>query len=224
MDHSVLANSRFFYGIPAGELPGILEATPHCIQHYEKGEIIFHLMESAADVGIILKGRVEAQKAFPNGSQINVSVRVPGEMIGPAAVFSESQMYPCDMVATEAVTVMMIRRDDLLLLMGKDPRVLRNLLSEIASATYMLQQRVELFSYNGIAQKAAFWLLMRERQTGTEKIRIPDSVSKWALMMNVSRSSLHRELKRMEERGALSYAPPCITILDRKALQEMLSG
>ncbi len=224
MDHSVLANSSLFYGIPTGELMGMLGTTPHCIQHYEKGEIIFRLMESAVSVGIILKGRVEAQKAFPNGSQINVSVRVPGEIIGPAAVFSESQLYPCDMVAIEPVTVMMIRKDDLLLLMGKDLRVLKNILSEIASATYMLQQRVELLSYNGIAQKAAFWLLMQERQAGTEKIRIPDSVSRWALLMNVSRPSLHRELKGMEQRGVLSYAPPYITILDRKALQEMLSG
>ena len=33
--------------------------------------------------------------------------------------------------------------------------------SLIASATYMLQQRLELLSYSGIAQKAAFWLLMQ---------------------------------------------------------------
>ena len=61
--------------------------------------------------------------------------------------------------------------------------------SLIASATYMLQQRLELLSYSGIAQKAAFWLLMQIRQTGKTAVKIPDSMSRWAMIMNVSRPS-----------------------------------
>ena len=223
MDYSVLEKSTLFSGVPAAELRTALEETPHHIQCYDKGEIIFHLMESATRIGIILEGRVEAQKYFPNGSQVNVSVRVPGEMIGPAAVFSKSQRYPCDITSLEPVTVMMFRKDDLLRLMQKNVRILENFTAEIASATYMLQQRIELFSYNGIAQKAAFWLLMQARQTGKSKIHIPGSVSKWAMLMNVSRPSLHRELKRLENAGIISYTPPIIDILNQDALQEVLS-
>ena len=106
--------------------------------------------------------------------------------------------------------------------MQKDVRILENLMTEIASATYMLQQRLELMSYNGIAQKAAFWLLMQARQTGKNEVRIPDSVSHWALMMNVSRPSLHRELKRLEVESLISYTPPVIRILDADALQDVL--
>ena len=144
-------------------------------------------------------------------------------MIGPAAVFSKSQRYPCDIVSLEPVTVMMFRKDDLLNLMQKNVRILENFTAEIASATYMLQQRIELFSYNGIAQKAAFWLLTQARQTGEDKVRIPGSVSNWAMLMNVSRPSLHRELKRMEEGCIISYTPPLITIIDAVGLQDMLS-
>ena len=165
---------------------------------------------------------MEAQKSFSNGSQVNVSVREAGEVIGPAAVFSKSGKYPCDIVSLEPVSIMMFRREDLLGLMQKDVRILENLTTEIASATYMLQQRLELFSYSGIAQKAAFWLLMQARQTGSGKVRIPGSVSKWALQINVSRPSLHRELKRLEEQSVISYAPPFIIILDPDALQDVL--
>ena len=223
MDYSVLEKSTLFSGVPAAELRIVLEETPHHIQCYDKGEILFHLMEPATRIGIILEGRVEAQKSFPNGSQVYVSVRVPGEMIGPAAVFSKSQRYPCDITSLEPVTVMMFRKDDLLRLMQKNVRILENFTAEIASATYMLQQRIELFSYNGIAQKAAFWLLMQARQTGKSKIHIPGSVSKWAMLMNVSRPSLHRELKRLEDAGIISYTPPIIDILNQDALQEVLS-
>ena len=223
MDYSVLEKSALFQGIPANVLREDLEAAAHHIQCYDKDETIFHMMEDASRIGIVLEGRVQAQKAFPNGSQVNVSIRNPGDLIGPAAVFSRSRRYPCDVVALEPATVMMFRRDDLLSLMQRDVRILENLTSEIASATYMLQQRLELLSYNGIAQKAAFWHLMQTRQSGKAAVRIPDSVSKWAMLMNVSRPSLHRELKRLEEEHIISYAPPTIKILNADALQDVLS-
>ena len=222
MDYSVLEKSTLFRGIPARELRTALESTPHHIQCYDKDETVFHMMDTALRIGIVLEGRVQAQKAFPNGSQINVSIRVPGELIGAAAVFSMSRKYPCDVVALEPVTVMMFHREDLLALMQKDVRILENYMTEIASAAYMLQQRLELLSYNGIAEKAAFWLLMQARQSGNDRVAIPESVSKWAMIMNVSRPSLHRELRKLEDEGIIFYKPPFIEILDREGLQRVL--
>ena len=86
----------------------------------------------------------------------------------------------------------------------------------------MLQQRLELLSYSGIAQKAAFWLLKQARQTGRDVIKIPGSVSNWAMIMNVSRPSLHRELKKMEDENIISYNPPLVTILSTSDLQDLL--
>ena len=223
MDYSVLEKSTLFSGVPAKELRDDLEAVPHHIQCYDKGEIVFHLMEDANRIGVVLEGRVQAQKPFPNGSQINVSIRNPGELIGPAAVFSRSQKYPCDVVSLEPVTIMMFRREDILLLLQKDLRIMKNFMAELATATYMLQQRLELLSYSGIAQKAAFYLLINTRQSGKNVIRIPDSVSNWAMIMNVSRSSLHRELKKLEAEGIISYDPPTIKIHDPERLQGVLS-
>ena len=223
MDYSILEKSTLFQGVEANVLRGYLEETPHHIQCYDKEETIFHLMNPALRIGIILKGRVEAQKSFPNGSQVNVSVRGPGEMIGPAAVFSKSQRYPCDIVALEPATLMMLRKEDLLSLMQKDVKILQNFTSEIASATYMLQQRLELLSYSGIAQKAAFWLLMQVRQTGKTAVQIPASMSRWAMIMNVSRPSLHREMKKLEEEGIIRYEGKNIYVLDPDGLQAVLS-
>ncbi len=223
MDYAVLEKSSLFAGIPAKELREDLTAVPHHIQCYEKGETVFRLMEDADRIGIILEGRVQAQKLFPNGSQINVSVRTPGEVIGAAAVFSRSRKYPCDVAALGSVTIMMFRREDVLLLLQKDLGIMKNFMAELATATYMLQQKVELLSYSGIAQKAAFYLLIQARQSGQKAIRIPDSVSNWAMVMNVSRSSLHRELKRMETDGVIKYVPPFIEILDPASLQNVLN-
>jgi CRP-like cAMP-binding protein len=223
MNKSVLEQSALFFGLPAAELRVALEQTPHHIQRYDKGEIIFHLMESADRIGIILSGKVEVQKSFPNGSQVNVSTRSPGELIGAAAVFSRHRRYPCDIVSLDPSAILVFHREQLLKLLQTDVRILENFTTEIASAAYMLQQRLELLSYHGISQKAAFWLLTQARQTGSNQVRIPESVSKWAMLMNVSRPSLHRELKHLAEQGMIVYAPPIITIINADALQTVLS-
>ncbi|MCR5825174.1 MAG: Crp/Fnr family transcriptional regulator [Oscillospiraceae bacterium] len=223
MDLSLLEKSALFHGVPVADIRAALEETPHHVRQYEKGEVVFRLLESAERVGVVLRGRVEAQKSFPNGSQVNVSVRGPGALIGPAAAFAKNRRYPCDMVALEPVSLLLLWREDLLRLMQRDERVLENVTTEVASATYMLQQRVELLSYSGIAQKAAFWLLTQARQSGTNRVRIPGTMTDWALRMNVSRPSLYRELRRLEERAVLRCAPPFIEIRDAAALQALLS-
>ena len=60
MDYTVLEKSPLFAGIPAVELRELLETTPHHIQCYDKGETIFHLMDPATQIGIILEGRLLA--------------------------------------------------------------------------------------------------------------------------------------------------------------------
>lgn len=127
------------------------------------------------------------------------------------------------MIASKPATIMMIKKEDFLSLMQKDMRILENFTTEISTATYMLQQRIELFSYSGIGQKAAFWLLLRHKQTARTIIPIPESVTKWALQMNVSRPSLHRELKKMESKGFIHLSTKQIELLDIDGLQEMLS-
>lgn len=222
MDCTVLAKCSLFKGIPVSEVERIIGETDHEIRTYSKDETIVHAMEKAEMVGIILEGFAEAQKTFPNGNQVNVSLRRPGDLVGPAAVFSSYQVYPCDIVAAESVALLVLKREELFALMQRNVHILENFMTGLASTTYMLQQRLELMSYSGIAQKIAFYLLMQTRQRGRSSVIIPESVSNWALVMNVSRTSLHREIKRLESRGMIAYRPPVIDIIDRERLQEVL--
>ena len=224
MNYTALENSPLFRGLSREEIEAVTDDVSYRVQHYEKEETILHAMDPADRIGIVLTGRAQAQKTFPNGSQVNVSVRMPGEMIGAAAAFSEAGRYPCDVVAMDTMSVLTFQKNDLLFMMNRDPVIMRNFLTQMASAAYMLQQRLELVSDSGSAQKAAFYLLMFERRTGKKRFPIPGSMTKWAMMMNVSRTSLHRELGRMEKEGLIRYAPPVIEILDTDGLQEALAG
>ena len=82
--------------------------------------------------------------------------------IGELSLFAKQ--YAEAMAQTSGFVVAIADRDQFIAVAGsgkKDllakavSRELENLMTEVASATYMLQQRLELLSYSGIAQKAA---------------------------------------------------------------------
>lgn len=222
MQFDLLKKSWLFQGVSIKQIENLLEKIPYTIHDYKKEETVFCPMEKANHVGVILKGKVQSYKLFPNGNQINVTVRTAGDIIGPAAALSAQRKYPFGVVTLEETTVLLLRRTDYLRLIQSDPRLVENTLSEISSITYMLQQRLELLSYHGIDQKIAFYLLSESLQSDQYMIPIPDSMSKWALMMNVSRPSLHRELKKLEEKGMVQVTSHGIKILQVPALEQLL--
>ena len=222
MDCQVLKKCALFRNVPEDDLMKILQGFECNVRVFEKGETVFRFMDHAESVGIVLEGSIAGIKPFPDGSEMSVTLRRQGDLLGQAAAFSSMRRYPCDLIAHERSSVLILRREELLALMRKDSRIMENFITGIASVTYMLQRRLELTGFKGIAQKAAFWLLMKSEETGEKKLRIPGSVSNWASVMNVSRPSLHRELRKMEEKGLISYAPPEIGILDSRGLRAIL--
>jgi CRP-like cAMP-binding protein len=222
MDYSVLEESKLFRGLSSKEIKSSIGNISCYIKRFEAGETICHLMTKADRIGILLKGRAQARKIYCNGDQFSFSVRAPGDILGPAAAFSGAQHYPFEVKAMELTEILVFERMGFLRLLQSDIRVMENFVSGLASANFLLQQRLELLSYNAIQHKIAFYLLMASSESGRSEILIPDSMTRWALMMNVSRPSLHRELRKMEEKRLLRYSPPIITISNSEGLRKLL--
>lgn len=222
MDYQLLSGCQLFKGFSAQEIQALLSSVRWHISDYEKDEPVFHLMDNAEQIAVILRGSVQVQKIFPSGNAMQVTVRRQGDMLGQAAMFSSARKVPCELIALEHSELLLLDRENLLKLLHADSRVLDAFLTELAEATFQLQWRIELLSYSGIQQKIAFFLLSRSMQSGGDAVRLPGSMTSWALSMNVSRPSLHRELKALETRGLIQIASPEITILDRQALRQIL--
>lgn len=222
MDYKVLADCQIFHGLSEKEISELLNRLSYKMNTYDKGEAVFHLMDDADHLAIILRGRVQVQKIFPGGGHMQVNIGGPGDMIGEAAVFSERHKYPCELTALEDAELLLIERDEMLKLLQSNQVLLNNFITELSTATYQLQWRIELLSYTGIQQKIAFYLLSHSMQSGQDTVPLPDSITKWALSMNVSRPSLHRELKDMENRGYITVSAPFVTILNKDALMTVM--
>ena len=94
MNEHLLENSTLFKGLSSSEVRAILEETPHHVQCYDKGKTIFHLMDEAARIGIVLEGCVQAQKSFANGSQVNVTPVFPVRCLARLRHFQRTASIP----------------------------------------------------------------------------------------------------------------------------------
>lgn len=222
MDLDRFMNCRLFRNVEEDELAALLEKADGNIHRYRKGEVIINLADFADRIGIILRGRVSVQKIFESGSIVQVTTKQAGEMIGEAASFSHAQMYPCELIAETDTEMYILTRVNMLEMLSSHPVVLENFVTELATQAFMLQNRIEILSYKGTDQRLACFLLRRMNATGKDRIPLPGTMVRLAQMLNVSRTTLHRELKLLEENGVLQYKDKMIEVLDPAALERLL--
>jgi CRP-like cAMP-binding protein len=108
-------------------------------------------------------------------------------------------------------------------LISRDPILLENLLRSISNRVLLLNLKTELLSYSSIQKKIAFSLLyLMDDYSCNDKITLPYSKKKWAEYLNVSRTSLFRELKEVCEKKIIHIDSKTITILNRDSLENLL--
>ena len=85
-----------------------------------------------------------------------------------------------------------------------------------------LEKREELFSYHAISKKIAFSLLHDFSTAEDQTISLPFSKTTWAEYLNVSRTSLSRELKMMCSQKMITMNKNEIRILQAERLETLL--
>ncbi len=181
---------------------------------------IFRMGEEAQNAGIIISGKISVEKFLTNGERLSIAYKSSGDLIGEAAIFTLAKKYPCQLTALENSKVLLISRNAILDLLQKDKAILENFLTELSTMTFALQNKVELLSHSGITEKIAFFLLEKSRQTESSIIQLPESITNFASFLNVSRTSLHREMKKLENSGAIKISKKKIQILNKIKLEK----
>ncbi len=181
--------------------------------------VIFRMGEEAQKLGIIISGKIGVEKILNNGENLAIAFKTCGDLIGEAAIFTKVKKYPCQLTALTNSKIILIDRNATLELLQKDKTILENFLTELSTMTFALQNKVELLSHSGIAEKISFFLLEKSQQTGSTTIELPESITNFASFLNVSRTSLHREIKKLENSGTIKICKKQIQILDKKKLE-----
>lgn len=195
--------------------------TPHLTEEYERGRVLYRAGDESRRVGVILSGCLEIRKYMADGRTVVMFQRRRGEMLGWSIVFSGAARYPCDVTAKDKTEMLWVDRDDVLEKFMKNAAIARSVLRLSSDRIMLLEKRVELFSLYSIQKEIAFSLL-NDFDAEEGAVRLPFTKTAWAEYLNVSRTSLCRELKRMEAEGLLEINGNAIRILRADLLEETL--
>jgi CRP-like cAMP-binding protein len=196
------------------------------IKKFESMETILSPVQTADKIGIILSGTVDIQKVFPNGKMIILERKTSPSIIGESSVFSKYEYYPDNISSCKSCEILFISKTDLIKLFSLDKELLFNLLEYISNTALMFRHKIGILSLDSIQEKIAgylFYEMHYANETIVDTIELPFSKKDWAEYLDVSRTSLSRELRNLASQEIISFEKRTIIVKDKKRLAKILA-
>lgn len=217
-----MQNCSLFKDLNQEELLAILAQTKYNVNNYSKGQILAVEEETCSALGIILAGKVEAQKIYSSGKVVTIAQMGPGHIFGEVIIFTKLQQYPATILAVENSQIMYIASDDIVKLCSQHPLVLRHFMEHLSTKILMLNKKIRDLSFETLRQKIAMFLLEEYRKQKQLELALPLSKKNLADQLGVQRPSLSRELINMRADGLIDLPHNKIIILDLPSLEELI--
>jgi CRP/FNR family transcriptional regulator, cyclic AMP receptor protein len=190
-------------------------------REFLRGQVVFNDGDRGDCLHLVQSGRLDVQLATPSGHTITVRVVQPGEFFGELALVSESRVRTGRVVALEAAHTLTLLQADFDALRQQYPAVDRLLVTALAARVVrMTELTVELM----LPPEDRVWrrLAVLADAYGNEPIRM--SQDDLARAAGTVRQTVNRVLQRAARLGAVAVERGAIRVLDRSALDALISA
>lgn len=204
------------------EIEQLLSEINYRIASYKKDAIVFSPFQKATTLGIILSGSVDVIKNFPSGKTLLINRCGPSNLIAEDSIFSSLDDYPETFLISSPSKILLIHSSELLKLLYNHNDLLLNFLIAVSDSTIILKKCTGVLSLDSIQEKIAAYLYHEYQRTNTFIISLPFSKKDWSEHLNLSRTSLSRELRELENLKIITFNSRVITITDFEQLKKLL--
>ena len=195
-----------------------LEDGRFVIKKWQKGQLLHLSDEVCVCMEIILEGKVAVERIDEDGSLMAVAEFSREEMIGGNLIFSRTSRYPMTITAKDDTMILGVEKDPLLALLSGHPAFLKAFLEYISDHAAILSDRIKHYASKTIRECLANFLLHEKKLQESDCIVLPMTKKALAEKIGVQRTSVSRELAKMERDGLLVCRGRSIDI--RPALKE----
>ncbi len=204
----VLQKSFLFKGVDRSDLENILAEVPYYQKTYLKNELVAIKGNLIENLSVVVSGELVTEMLKENGSVTKIDELMSGQVVAPAFLFSENQVYPVDIRATIDSTLFCISKKDFFTIMKQNHKILENFIKAISNKTEYLSKKIWYnVQYRTIKEKVVAYIL-NNQSDGYVKIK---SIESLANQFSVERPSLSRILsnlvksKKLEKMGRNEY-------------------
>lgn len=219
--YEMLSRSPMFKGIAAADIRDLLNRVQHRFNAYKKGKTLASRGDKCEKLMVLVDGCVRGEMIDFNGKAMQVETIHAPRPIAPGFIFGKKNFFPVDVVAEQDITVLSIPKASLIQLISISTGVLNNYLDIVSNRTYFLSERLWFMSFKTIKEKFAHYIFTLLKP-GENKILLPKSQQELSEFFGVSRPSLARVIKEMEDTQVIRHQRREIVITDMDKLKEML--
>lgn len=208
------------HGLEPGDLGQLLADGSVLRGAWRKGITIASQGERQAQFFVVLSGQLDVTRSRFDGSRHIIDMVGPGFACGAVTAFAPDPRWPADVHASEPTQALVVPTMSLMAANPASPS--RQLLLQwsvrlLAERAAHLNQRAELLSRRGLRARLAFFMMHNCDERGMVDIAL--TRQELADSLQVSRSSMTRELGRMAAEGLVALHGRAFEVLDSQTLR-----
>lgn len=221
---SVFKNCALFKGIEVSDYAFLMSCINSYTKFYQPNEYIFFAGDVLNYVGIVLSGSVEVSKENQAGARHILSFLGPSSLFGEGIVCTEERISPVTVRVKDPATLLFIPYERIITTCGNScgfhVKLIENMMMILGEKNMMLNHKLELLMLKGMREKLAAYLLHESHRQNNLMFRIIPNRNELAEYLNVSRTSMCRELARMKDEGIIDYYQNSFKILSLESLKQ----
>ena len=216
-------DTAFVWALTADELEALSDLGRR--QRYAKGAPLFVEGEQSDRVLAILDGRVKVSLVTPDGKEVVLAVRGPGDLLGELA-FIDGEPRSASATALDPVSSIVIPAEDFTRYLEKHPRIALLLLRMVSRRLRDAdRKRAEFAAFDTVGRVASRLLELAERfgePSGPDGILItlPLTQEELAGWTGSSREAVSKALSTLRSLGFIETRRRAITIHDANGLRK----
>ena len=201
-----MEQAKIFDGMSEAEQESIFECFSVTKRRFSPGEQILTYSEQLNNVCIVLSGLVHVYSIDEDGNSSIIEYLKKNDVFGEVFHFPFSGLEYIA-VADEESEIMFISYEHIIHPCSRacmrHSLLLNNLFALTAEKLQSLELRINILAQKNIRQKLMAFLEYSGRAKKNEKFSVGMSITELAAYLNVDRSSLMREMKKMKEEGLI---------------------
>lgn len=222
----LLSKCALFKNVKEEDLGSLLSCLNSYTKNYKDEEYIFFAGNEINYVGVILSGSAEIIKENLAGSRHIMAFLGPAHIFAEGIVCTPKRISPVTLKVKEDSKILFIPYERIIKSCGNTCnfhiQLIQNMMMILGQKNYNLNTKIELLTLKGMREKIAAYLLNESKNSNSLSFQIVPNRNELAEYLNVSRTSMCRELARMKELNILDYYQNSFKLLDVEALKECL--
>jgi CRP-like cAMP-binding protein len=217
-----LSTNSLFRDIEFKEICALLEEISYKTSVFQKEDIIVFEGDEVNGLYILLNGSVRGEMTNYQGKVVKIEDIDGCQLLAPAFLYGKDRHYPVDIIANKQSECIYISRISFDKLLKRSKQMNANFRDIIAAKTQFLSSKIKFLALQPIKGKIASYLLKRTRTNRADYLTLPYSQDKLADLFGVTRPSLTRAIRELDQEGIIGAEGKKIHILDRQALEDLI--